>query len=116
MTKKFEYLWKNTVSAIVEYNMKTREVSVTNFTDDNIKRPFGVKTSPTFKDLERFFESRCFPKERGNCKQLLDDLGLNCYNPFDIVRITHGRQYEDYAWIRFEGEQLDYERDIKLRD
>jgi hypothetical protein len=114
--KKFEYLWRNNVSAVVGYDMKTRKVIVTNFTDDNIKRPFGVRVSPTFEDLERFFESRCFPKERYNLKRLLDDLGLNRYDPFDIVEITHGRQYEDYAWIRFEGEDLDYERDIKLRD
>lgn len=31
------------------------------------------------------------------------------YNPYDIVRITHGKMVNDQCWIRFAGEKLTYQ-------
>jgi len=105
---------KVTADVAVDFDAKT--VAYKTYATDIFALPFGVIMQPTMADVYRFFESRCFPKERRNCKQILEDIGLEEYVPLDIVRKTHGRQYEDYCWIRFEGEDLDYERDIKLRD
>lgn len=115
---KFKYMWQNECVAEVEYDYKTETVSVVNHTDILIMKPFGNNLNPTWEDLDDFFESRCFPKSRGNAKQLLDDLGLGSigYDPHAIVEVTHGRLWDDYGWVLFEGEDLDYERDIKLRD
>jgi len=111
---RFKYMCKNDCVADVEFDSK--KVKVINYTDDIINRPFGLNESPDLEDLEYFLESRCFPRSRANCKQLLRDLGLHCYDPLSICLITHGRQWDDYNWLLFEGEVLDYERDIKLRD
>ncbi len=35
------------------------------------------------------------------------------YNPWEIVRKTHGFLWDDYMWIRFEGETLTWE-DVNL--
>ena len=113
---RFQYLHRDTVVADVSVDRKNRRVTCINHTDDIVHRPFGRRTSPTMEDFANFLESRCFPRERPNCGQLLSDLGLTDYVPLSIVEKTHGRQLEDYCWIRFEGEDLDYERDIKLRD
>ena len=113
---RFQYMERDRVTAYVEVDYATKTVTYQPLTKDIYALPFGVKTQPNIADVGRFFESRCFPKERRNCKQLLEDLELEEYIPLDIVRKTHGRQLEDYCWIRFEGEELDYERDIKLRD
>ena len=113
---RFQYLEKDTVTAEVEVDEKAKTVRYSPYTTNVYALPFGVNQSPTIADVSRFFASRCFPKERRNCRQLLQDLGLAEYKPWDIVRKTHGRQLEDYCWIRFEGEDLEYERDIKLRD
>lgn len=37
---------------------------------------------------------------------LLKLVGLDCYDPFQIVKITHGAMVDDVFWIRFEGEDL----------
>ena len=113
---KLKYMWKNTCVADMEISICKKKVSVINYTDNILHRPFGRNNSPTMQDLEDFLESRCFPKARANCKQLLNDLGLQAYDPLDICIATHGRQWDDYNWILFEGEELDYEKDIKLRD
>jgi len=113
---RFQYMERNNVTADVEVDYHKKTVRYQPYSEDIYALPFGVNMKPNLADVGRFFESRCFPKERRNCRQLLDDLGLQEYIPLDIVRKTHGRQLEDYCWIRFEGEDLEYERDIKLRD
>lgn len=114
----FDYMEKNEVMAHVVVNYAENKVIVENYTDDLFARPFGVNENPSIQDFENFLESRCFPKTRRNCKQLLRDLDVPYYSPILIVQKTHGRQYEDFSWIRFKGEKgkINYERDIKLRD
>jgi len=113
---RFQYMERDQVTADVQVDYETKTVIYTPHTKDIYALPFGTRMNPTIADVSRFFQSRCFPKERRNCKQLLEDLGLEEYNPLEIVKKTHGRQLEDYCWIKFEGEKLDYNRDIKLRD
>lgn len=78
--------------------------------------PFGVKTSATLDDLEDFYEDRCFPRERANCKELLHRLGLDCYEPELICRKTHGLQFDDFIWLQFSDEPQVCWSEIKLRD
>jgi len=113
----FWVMEKETELAKVTADYKTGTVHVENYTEDTIFRPFGIRESGlTIDDLEYFMETRCFPRGRANAKQLLSDLGLNSYDPIGIVTKTHGKLWDDFCWIKFEGEDLDYERDIKLRD
>lgn len=112
----FKYMNKNDVASDVTVDYESGRVTCVNYTSDIYDTPFGVLKYPTINDFEEFLESRCFPKERRNCKQLLDDVGLINYSPLLIVQKTHGVQLEDYSWIKFKGEELDYEKDIKLRD
>ncbi|GHU92704.1 hypothetical protein FACS1894208_00370 [Clostridia bacterium] len=102
--------------ATIQVDFAANRVSVTNLSDKLFFIPFGVNTSPTMQDLYNYLEWRCFPRARANCKQLLSDMNLSAYDPLAICRVTHGRQHEDYVWLRFDGEQVDYEKDIKLRD
>ena len=115
MRIKFDFMCKDRVLASVEADYEAKTVSALNFTDDPVERPFGVRENPTIADLNSFFKNRCFPEERYNRKAILKALEVDCYDPFLIVQKTHGRQLDDYMWIKFEGEELDYERDIKLR-
>ena len=113
---RFQYMERDKVTADVEVDYAAKSVRCIPYTTNVYALPFGVRQDPTIADVSRFLESRCFPRERRNCRQLLLDLGLEEYIPLEIVRKTHGRQLEDYCWIKFEGEELDYEKDIKLRD
>lgn len=64
--------------------------------------------------------SRCFEEARPDKYELLNRLGLTEYNPWEIVKVTHGRLWDDYLWIKFEGEDLTwkdvaYDRDNYTR-
>ncbi len=55
--------------------------------------------------LGRILELRCWDKQRSDITEILAHLGLKEYNPYEIVRKTHGVSYNDYIWFRFPGEK-----------
>lgn len=99
-----------------EVTVDGTNVSVVHHSDLVIFRPFGVITEPTYEDLLEFYEERCFPRERANCKTVLKELGLDYYDPEFICRKTHGIQFDDFVWIQFSDEPQVSWNDIKLRD
>lgn len=112
----FDYMYKDRVCTHVVHD--GRNITIDNKIEDkdNFYKAFGGLKEVTPNDLYELFESRCFPRSRVNCEELLQDLGLTEYNPVEIVRRTHGLMYCDYFWIRFkEDGNLSY-RDIKIRD
>lgn len=66
-----------------------------------IHRAFGIKAKPTWEDFEEFLESRCFPRTRDGLRMILDDIGLDFYDPLAIVEKTKGRMAEDFQWMKF---------------
>ena len=111
----FKTYWKDLITCFVKVEGNT--VFFENYVKEWWKLPFGVSESATIKDVEEFFEDRCFPKERVNCKDILRRLDLDCYEPELICRKTHGMQFDDFLWIKFDNddENLCWD-DIKLRD
>jgi hypothetical protein len=101
---------------ISEIEVKGTCVSFVNYTDNIIFLPFGVDTVADIKRLDRFYEDRCFPRERANCKEILNRLGLDCYEPELICRKTHGLQFDDFIWLQFSDEEQVCWEDIKMRD
>lgn len=82
------------------------------------KNPFYKQfptDNPSAMDVLDWFDGRCFPKERPNVDEYLGRLGLTEYDSVDIVKATHGLMWDDYIWVKWEGEDLNYE-DIKIRD
>lgn len=110
-----QYFRKTGLLADITIDYTNEKIEVSVYTNDPIYMPFGIKRNPDFHDYKMFLESRCFPKERYNKKQLLLDLDVPYYEPFYIIQKTHGLMHEDYCWIRFKGEDVNYE-DIKIRD
>ncbi len=114
----FSVLWKNEVVADVSIaeakdGLKTLRF-IKRYSEDVGKQPFGGKRL----NLERvyeFLENRWFESGRPDLAQQLEYLGLSEYNPWEIVKRTHGVMFEDFIWIRFEGETLVWE-DVKIRD
>lgn len=96
-----EYMFNDQLSTKIMVDYKNKTVNIINFTDDILERAFGINENPTFQDYERFLESRCFPRSRDHVKWLLNDLGLDTYNPLEIIKKTQGRMAEDFMWIRF---------------
>lgn len=113
---KFDYLFAEdlcTTISLVRYGTGLDDIKVLfkNYTDEIFIRAFGVHEKVSVKDLDDFLEDRCFPRERANCKELLDGLGVGNfgYDPLSIIRVTHGIMFTDKFWIRFDGEDITYE-------
>ncbi|MGJ9382854.1 hypothetical protein [Salipaludibacillus sp. CF4.18] len=112
----FDVFSKEDLIAYVYINFGSRYIKVNQYTDDILSRPVLKKDEDvTIEDILNFIADRCFPKERRNCNQLLTDLGLEHYSTIAIVKKTHGLQFDDFTWIRFNEEDIAY-GDLKIRD
>jgi len=65
--------------------------------------PFGLfrnsDTESMFKVIE-WFSDRVFPEERVDCKELLEELGLERYDPWEIAKLTRGTLMTDGWWLK----------------
>ncbi len=90
------------------------KVTLEKYSEAKIDKQFPTDT-PTIEEVYEWIEDRCFPESRANKNELLEAMGLSLYEPLEIVKITHGLLHEDYIWILWEGEEVQYE-DIKIRN
>lgn len=74
-------------------------IKIKNHKDEIIHSAFGVRTNPSWDDYLEFLEDRCIPKTRDGLKYHLDAIGVDEYNPFEIIKKTQGRMAEDHQWI-----------------
>jgi len=77
-------------------------VCVENYTTNLIKTAFGKNTLPTWDDFMFFLEERCVPRNRDRIREYLESLGLDEYDPIEIIKKTHGKMAEDKQWIKIE--------------
>lgn len=78
----------------------TRRLAIQNETDDVLSTAFGINQNPNWEDLMNFLESRCIPRQRDGLQYYLAQLGLEHYEPLEIIRKTAGRMAEDACWIK----------------
>jgi|SRR5690606_22194414 len=112
----FEVLWRDELVAKVSVDFKRQKVVAEQFTTNPLRKAFPKGTDNLkVSDVLDFLESRCFPRERADRDKVLESIELNYYRPLHIVRKTHGVQFDDFMWVRFEGESLKHD-DIKVRN
>ncbi len=109
---KFDVMWKDHLCARVE--VTDDKAHITKYDTNPVHCLFPYEETDSYHILS-ILESRCWPRDRGNIDELLKACGLHSYDVMGIIKATHGRMYNDYTWIRFEGESLTYE-EMKLRD
>lgn len=73
----------------------TRTLAIENHTADVLQAAFGVNQNPTWNDLQELLESRCVPRQRDGLRYYLAELGLEKYDPLEIIRKTEGCMAED---------------------
>lgn len=61
-----------------------------------------------------FLKSRTVSINKEDIDEVLANLGLDHYDMLDILRKTHGVSYDDFKWIKFEGEDISY-KDVRVR-
>ena len=99
-TARIDYMCKDELCSIIWVDYLNRKVVVENRTNDIVHRAFGIKARPTWEDLELFLEERCFPRGRHKVGKILEQLGLDHYDPWAIVEETKGRMAEDLQWLQ----------------
>ncbi len=77
-------------------------VRIENHTDRMIKTAFGNNFAPTWDDFQHFLEERCISRTRAGLREYLEAIGLEEYDPMEIIKKTQGRMAEDDQWIRIE--------------
>lgn len=107
----FEVYWKDEITARVY--VKKENVIISRYTDNPGKQLFAEKKMTRYQ-LGKILELRCVEKERPDIDEILEHLGLDEYNPYEIVRKTHGVSYNDFIWLRFPGEKLT-SKDVLVR-
>lgn len=86
-------------ATIIDANNYMEKVQIWNLTDQLISRAFGVKENPTWEDYEGFLESRCMPRRRYGIREELRLMGIDSYDPYQILEKTSGRLYEDHQYL-----------------
>lgn len=47
-------------------------------------------------------EERCIPRERAGIREYLETIGIEEYDPIEIIYRTAGRMAEDQQWLKIE--------------
>ena len=101
-TMRMTLMYQNKPCTTIDVNFLQNQIKIQNYTKDLLHRAFGVKEEPTWEDFQVFLQDRCFPETRGNVKAILAGLGLQDYDPLQIVEKTKGRTAEDDLWLKFQ--------------
>ena len=101
-TMRMTLMYQNKPCTAIDVNFLQNKIKIQNYTKDILHRAFGIKEDPTWEDFYVFLQDRCFPKTRGNVKTVLAGLGLQDYDPLQIVEKTNGRTAEDDLWLKFQ--------------
>lgn len=104
-TMRILYMYRKTPCTTIDLDFLRQKIRIQNQTNDVLHRAFGANEEPTWRDFEQFLQERCFPKTRGLLKERLRELGLDAYDPLQIVEKTKGRTAEDDMWLKFQYRQ-----------
>lgn len=77
-------------------------VCIENLATDYLKLPFGKNPNPSWTDYRHFLEDRCIPKTRAGLQGYLEEIGVDSYEPLEIILKTQGRMAEDDLWLTVE--------------
>lgn len=98
---RIDFMYKTSVCTTIFVDFWNEKIKITNKTDDILHRAFGTNEHPTWDDFNAFIADRCFSKSRGDKKAVLKAIGVDSYDPIQIVEQTKGKTYEDNQWMRF---------------
>ena len=98
---RLDFMFRQKVCTEIYVDFEHKQIKIVNRTNDIMKRAFGVNENPTWEDFEAFLEERCFPNTRALKKTILRRIGVDSYDPLQILRLTKGRTAEDNQYINF---------------
>lgn len=101
---------------VAELDVDYEHETVSNYhlyTDNWFVAPFGFG-EVSYGTFLGFLESRCPSPNRYDIKKILEMWRIFRYDPVSICKHTRGLLFDDFLWIKFEGDDVTYD-DIKIR-
>ena len=77
-------------------NYSTQEVLIENEPVDMIYLAFGQNKNPSWHDYLDFLLERCIPSSRSGLRYYLGAIGIESFDPLQIILKTKGRMAEDH--------------------
>ena len=99
---KLEFYDKESLCTKIIADFTDETLSVENTTENIVKTAFGKNEAPTWEDFQNFLEERCVPRSRSGIREYLETIGVESYEPLEIIKKTNGRMAEDNQWIKWE--------------
>lgn len=90
------------------------DFKVTHYTDGYDRMFAHPDSEATREDIILFIEDRIIPRNRIGIESILEYMGLEEYDIWEIAKITHGAHRKDNMWLRFKGETITY-KDIFIK-
>lgn len=94
-----QFYHRNSLCTTILADETAEKVLIENHTSDPLYTAFGVNNNPDWQDYQNFLEERCIPKSRAGLQEYLNAIGVDEYNPLEIIRKTKGRMAEDQSWL-----------------
>ena len=79
-----------------------KSICVENYVTDVLRTAFGNNQANTWDDYLLILEERCIPKSRAGLRDYLNAIGVDAFDPLEIIKKTSGRMAEDQQWIQVE--------------
>lgn len=115
MLEKYTLKYKDISVGILSYDTESRRFSyeTINKTLDKFKYPpilfdyryFDVNHIPTNEEIIEFLEERTIPECRAD--KVLEMLGMDNYNVWEICKATRGVVADDYWWLAKDGDRYE---------
>ena len=102
---KFEFYDGEILCTKIIADFTDETLSVENTTEHIVKTAFGKNEVPTWEDFQNFLEERCVPRSRSGIREYLETIGVEEYDPLEIIKKTNGRMAEDGQWIKLKDIQ-----------
>lgn len=112
-------MYLDTIVAIVTTEENNIVTCINKLVPDGPMQPFwgDMKSKSQQYLTQRFFgflKDRCYEDGRADLSEILRQAGLTSNNPYEWVKVCHGVTFEDFFWLKFEGENVTW-NDVKVR-
>ena len=115
----YHIMYKDIPVADVSADEKNLVRSIKKFVPDSPMQPLWgdfSKASPQAMTARfyTFLKGRCYDDARADLPEILRQAGMKSNNPYEWVRVCHGVTYEDFFWVKLEGEDISW-NDVRVR-
>ena len=98
----FSYYDNQTLCSKIAADYTDQTLCFENYINNFLRTAFGNNPAPTWEDFQTFLEERCISRSRAGLQEYMETIGVERYEPLDIIQKTKGRMAEDDQWIHLE--------------